>query len=192
MVSDCAGRGCSKAAEQQKRHRDTALHQTMFRTILTPAAAPLPFLPSFPPADAFSSARSLQQDSPNQRCPAGCDVGGCVLDSTSGGYKCTKCSGALTVDSDTGKCGCPAGRHISNGDCVDCPKGSYCEGGLYDGGSTPSATTCPSARLTTIGKRSASLKACGEWNSYTVSTIPQHDAAVAHPRRYWDCALLGC
>lgn len=99
----------------------------------------------------------------NTRCPAGCASDGCVLDSTSGGYKCIKCSGTLTVNTDDGTCGCPAGRYASDNDCTDCLKGSYCLGGKYTGPGIPAMTPCPGTdQLTTIGKRSTSLKACGE------------------------------
>ncbi len=126
-------------------------------------------LPSLPPADAFSSAtRSLQQDGPNQRCPAGCDVGGCVLDSTSGGYKCTKCKGALVVNPDNGNCDCPAGRYASGETCVDCDKGSFCAGGTFTGTGAPTQTSCPNS-LTTIGKRSTSVKACVNLPGYSYS-----------------------
>ena len=110
--------------------------------------------------------RLLQQV--NQRCPAGCAADGCVLDSTSGGYKCIKCQGLLTVNADDGTCGCPAGRYATLNTCVDCDKGSYCLGGTYTGENVPAPTPCPGTnQLTTIGKRSTSLKACGEcsWGS---------------------------
>jgi hypothetical protein len=105
------------------------------------------------------SARSLQQV--NQRCPAGCDTGACVLDSTSGGYKCTKCQGQLVVNQDNGKCECPAGRYAGDNTCVDCTKSYFCEGGVFDGAGLPAQTACPDT-LTTIGKRSISKKACSE------------------------------
>lgn len=109
-------------------------------------------------ADSFTS-RSLQQV--NDRCPKGCDTGACVLDSTSGGYKCTKCQNALVVNPDSGVCECPAGRYADGNTCTDCMKGSYCAGGMYNAAGLPAQTTCPNS-LTTIGKRSTSIKACGE------------------------------
>jgi hypothetical protein len=36
--------------------------------------------------------------------------------------------------------------------CVDCPRGSYCVGGKYDGASQPDKVDCP-ADMTTPGKR---------------------------------------
>jgi hypothetical protein len=99
----------------------------------------------------------------NVRCPAGCASDGCVLDSTSGGYKCIKCQNKLVVNSDDGTCGCPAGRYAKNeNDCEDCPKGSWCAGGTYAAVDTPAKVDC-TTDLTTIGKRSISIKSCGEW-----------------------------
>lgn len=88
-----------------------------------------------------------------------------MLDSTTGGYKCTKCKNALVVNPDSGVCECPAGRVAGDETCTDCAKGSYCEGGTYTAPGTPSQTACPTAdgeQMTTIGKRSTSKKACGE------------------------------
>jgi len=103
----------------------------------------------------------------NQRCPAGCAADGCVLDSTSGGYKCTKCKNLLTVNADNGKCECPAGRYANadaeNPTCLDCDKGYFCLGGEYKGASDPKREQCGDGTdLTTIGKRSTTIKACGE------------------------------
>jgi hypothetical protein len=98
----------------------------------------------------------------SQRCPAGCASDGCVLDSTSGGYKCTKCQNKLVVNSDDGTCGCPAGRYApTENDCTDCPKGSWCAGGKYEAVNNPDKSDC-TTDLTTIGKRSTSIKSCGE------------------------------
>jgi hypothetical protein len=97
----------------------------------------------------------------NTRCPAGCATGACVLDSTSGGYKCTKCKGQLVVQPNDGTCECPAGRYASGESCVDCDKSSYCLGGTFDGLGAPGKVGCPSD-MSTIGKRSTSIKACGE------------------------------
>lgn len=98
----------------------------------------------------------------NTRCPAGCDVagGGCVADATSGGYRCTKCLGKLVVNDADGRCGCPAGRYAEvENDCADCPKGSWCAGGIYSGVGAPNMTEC-STDLTTVGKRATSIKSC--------------------------------
>lgn len=108
-----------------------------------------------------AQARLLQQATPNARCPAGCADGACVLDSTSGGYKCTACKGSLVVNPDDGTCGCPAGRFGTTDTCQDCDKGSWCAGGKYDGPNTPVQNACPNS-LTTVGKRSTSIKQCGE------------------------------
>lgn len=88
-----------------------------------------------------------------------------MLDSTSGGYKCTQCQGSLVVNNDDGTCGCPAGRYGTTNTCVDCEKNFYCEGGKYTGPDTPirvNCTTDTSGDLTTIGKRATSKKSCGE------------------------------
>lgn len=103
--------------------------------------------------------RLLQQV--NVRCPAGCASDGCVLDSTSGGYKCHKCLNALVVDADTGTCKCPAGRYATTNNCIDCDKGYHCAGGIYTAPNVPTRVICDTD-LTTIGKRSLSIKACGE------------------------------
>lgn len=107
-------------------------------------------------ADAFSSptTRQLLQ----QRCPAGCASDGCVLDS--GGYRCSRCEGALVFNPDSGLCACPAGRYGGDSTCIDCYKGSYCTGGTYNGPGTPPQTACGSG-MTTVGRRSTSARACG-------------------------------
>lgn len=127
-----------------------------------------------------AQARLLQQATPNARCPAGCADGACVLDSTSGGYKCTACKGSLVVNPDDGNCGCPAGRHGTTDTCQDCNKGSYCAGGRYTAPNLPAQTPCPNS-LTTIGKRSTSIKACGECS---LSPAPAAAAASTHASKH--------
>jgi hypothetical protein len=120
-------------------------------------------LPINPPTrPAHTAARQLLQT--NTRCPAGCNIagGGCVSDATSGGYKCTLCLNNLVADEVDGVCKCLAGRYALNADdCTDCSKGSWCEGGTYTAIGTPGLTNC-TTDLTTIGKRSTSIKSCGE------------------------------
>jgi hypothetical protein len=68
------------------------------------------------------------------------------------------------VSNADGRCWCAAGRWAENAnDCSDCPKGSYCAGGEYVAQLNPNKVDCPSAKLTTLGKRSVTQKACGEF-----------------------------
>jgi len=104
--------------------------------------------------------RSLKEV--NTGCPAGCAPSGCVYDSTSGGYKCNSCLSSLLVNTATGKCDCPPGKFGADGSCDDCWKSYYCPGGVYTGVEDPPKLACPSD-MTTNGRRSTSIRACGEW-----------------------------
>lgn len=78
------------------------------------------------------------------------------------GFKCQQCLNNLVMDKATGKCACPAGRYSKTANsCTDCPKGHYCDGGVYVSGSTnqPILRACPS-NMTTLGLRSQSVRAC--------------------------------
>lgn len=111
-----------------------------------------------------TTARQLQQV--NQRCAPGCAAGRCELDSTTGGYRCTKCLPSLVLHYLNGTCGCPAGRYAGIDACVDCDKGSYCIGGTYTGSGEPHQVSCTthSNDLTTLGKRSINRRACGRYS----------------------------
>jgi hypothetical protein len=91
-----------------------------------------------------------------------------VFDSTSGGYKCILCLGSLLLNTAKGTCDCPAGRFGGDGTCADCWKAHYCPGGTYTGPGTPAKTPCP-ASMTTTGRRSTSIRACGEQCTQTYS-----------------------
>jgi hypothetical protein len=120
--------------------------------------------------NAAQPTRSLKQTNPT--CPPGCAPDGCVLDSTSGGYKCIFCLGTLLLNTAKGTCDCPAGKYGGEDTCADCLKAHYCPGGTYTGPGTPPKTSCPS-NMTTTGRRSSSIRACGE---HTV----QHVAGLQH------------
>jgi hypothetical protein len=114
------------------------------------------------------AGRSLRQAAPTtppfQCCPAGCDEegGGCVFEGSAAGCRCNLCLNKLVTIEEDGSCGCPAGRYAATpDDCTDCPKGAWCSGGPYTAVSAPNMTAC-GPQLTTIGKRSTSIAACGE------------------------------
>lgn len=56
---------------------------------------------------------------------------------------------------------CVPGKYGTVEECIDCPKGGYCEGGVYTGPNTPMMKECP-ANMTTLGVRASSIDACGE------------------------------
>lgn len=121
-------------------------------------------------AAGVAAGRELQQA--NARCPAGCDTanGGCVADTTTGGYRCIKCVNELVVLRASGTCGCPRGRAgpatavaLASATCSDCATGSYCPGGqvsLSSGNIVgPASFTC-GTDLTTLGTRAVSKEQC--------------------------------
>lgn len=110
-----------------------------------------------------ASARSLDNGrhvlQAQTGCPAGCATDSCILGSTDGTFKCTLCQNNLILNSD-GACSCPEGYFISSGpSCAVCPKGSYCPGGTFTGGSSPDKTVCPSS-MTTRGQGARDVRAC--------------------------------
>lgn len=116
--------------------------------------------------DALTSAgRSLSAVA----CPAGCADGFCVPDSTNTGFVCTQCKTGVNLNSVDGTCECPPGRYTNGNTCTDCPKGSFCKGGIF-GGTDAVALECSAtgicdagsdaSALTTRGKRSKSIAAC--------------------------------
>ena len=57
---------------------------------------------------------------------------------------------------------CPKGKYTTGeATCVDCPKGSYCVGGIYSLDNPPVNVSCPE-NMTTLGRRAASARSCGE------------------------------
>lgn len=116
--------------------------------------------------DALASAgRSLMADA----CPAGCASNACVPDSTNTGFVCTQCVAGVNLNSVDGTCECPPGRYTNGNTCTDCPKGSFCKGGIF-GGTDAVATDCNDGAiagsgsalngLTTRGLRSRTVGAC--------------------------------
>lgn len=121
---------------------------------------------------AATPARTLKQV--NTQCPAGCATGGCVLHSTSGGYKCISCQGSLLVTAN-GTCACPAGKYGTTNTCADCTKGNWCPGGTYTGPNTPVMIPCSTDTanaLTTPGRRATSIRACGECSTLLSVVLP--------------------
>lgn len=78
---------------------------------------------------------------------------------------------------------CPPGKYTAGeARCIDCPKGSYCVGGLYSLADPPVNVTCPSS-MTTLGLRAASIKRCGK-QSLTRSIrclLQEHRWALPQP-----------
>lgn len=132
------------------------------------------------PRVACALAGRLLRQLPHQRCPPGCAPDGCVFDLTpSRGYSCIKCLGALMVDTAKGTCACPAGRYGTTNTCVDCEKGNFCLGGDYTGPNTPPQTSC-GTDMTTVGKRSPSIRSCGESLRDESSMMTNHPVG-GHP-----------
>lgn len=102
------------------------------------------------------SSRRLQQFT----CSAGCAPGACVATGTDGQRTCVACSGDNVVVRTDGSCHCPVGYYASNTDCLPCPKGKFCPGGLYNGAGSPVSYDCP-ANMTTRGLRGSSVLSCG-------------------------------
>lgn len=59
---------------------------------------------------------------------------------------------------------CPAGKYAdpAAASCIDCSKGFWCAGEVYSSSSPPSQVPCP-GNMTTIGKRTTSLRGCGAY-----------------------------
>lgn len=129
------------------------------------------------------ASRDLLQTG-NARCPDGCDLsGGCVRDTTTGGYRCVKCLGSLIVMRDTGRCGCARGRYAGSDTCNDCEVGYFCKGGEYvEATSAPAREECPSrdVGMTTLGTRAISNQQCVNkpGYSYTWNATAQAPSAV--------------
>lgn len=143
-------------------------------------------------AGACGQARELLQTG-NARCPDGCDLsGGCVRDTTTGGYRCIRCLQGLTVLRDSGRCGCSRGKYatsaagVASDDCADCEVGLYCPGGEYNKTSiSPARVDCPGqpTQMTTLGTRATSVQQCVNQAgfSYAWNTSLQAPAATPCP-----------
>lgn len=86
---------------------------------------------------------------------------------------------------------CPAGTFSSGSEvCADCPKGSFCEGGIFSLKSPPVNKSCPDY-MTTLGSSSQSARACGKlrgplgpWNGCSAGDVthPVNDTGHAGHR----------
>lgn len=126
------------------------------------ARAPLLALLLLAAAASVSAGRELLQTG-NPTCPYACDTagGGCVRDTTTGGYRCIKCQSGWTVIRSSGRCGCPRGQKGSVSGCTNCLAASdeYCPGGEASSTSTPASVGCGTG-ATTLGDRAVSKEQC--------------------------------
>lgn len=137
------------------------------------------------PAAGTAGLRRLQQ-SGQATCPSGCDTtpGACIIDSTSGMFRCTRCLNKRVPRSD-GSCGCNPGMYLANDPptCTDCEVGFYCPGGRAAASirySCDWAANATTEGLTTKSVRANSRAGCVNKPGYRYipSTVGQPTAAL--------------
>lgn len=110
-----------------------------------------------------------------------------------GGLYCTRCRGTLVVRLTDGKCSCPRGKYAnatatgSGGEdafrCLDCEKGAYCAGGVYEAGVDQTGRdTCPSF-MTTLGRRTETVRGCVNLPGYSYSITSVNGLSIVSAER---------